>query len=85
MAQVISIQDRQRAEPGRCQATTSTGRQCRNRAVSDSGFCRVHLPARPDRIGPFSAETIERFLDFLLSPAGQAIFAKYGFAPPRKP
>src|SRR5438105_1107688 len=65
MAQVISIQDRQRAEPGRCQATTASGRQCRNRAASDSGFCRVHLPARPDRIGPFSAETIERFLDFL--------------------
>jgi 1-acyl-sn-glycerol-3-phosphate acyltransferase len=65
MAQVVSLQERQRAEPGRCRAITSSGRQCRNRSISDAGFCRVHLPARPERIGPFSAQTVQDMLDFL--------------------
>ena len=30
-------------------------------------------------------EGAQRFLDFLLSPAGQAIFAKFGFGAPTKP
>lgn len=28
--------------PGRCQALTKAGRQCKNRALPDSGFCRIH-------------------------------------------
>src|SRR5436309_5629541 len=65
MAEVISLQDRQRAQPGRCRAITSRGRQCRNRAITDAGFCRVHLPAQPERIGPFSAQTVQDMLNFL--------------------
>jgi 1-acyl-sn-glycerol-3-phosphate acyltransferase len=43
MAEVISI-DRARGEPGRgrCRATTTTGRPCRNHAIDDSGYCRIH-------------------------------------------
>ncbi|MBK8900490.1 MAG: wax ester/triacylglycerol synthase family O-acyltransferase [Anaerolineaceae bacterium] len=29
-------------EPNQCQATTKSGRQCRNRALEGSDFCRVH-------------------------------------------
>jgi 1-acyl-sn-glycerol-3-phosphate acyltransferase len=65
MAQVISFQDRQRSEPDRCRAMTASGRRCRNRAQGDSGFCRVHLPPKPERIGPFPAEAVERFLEFM--------------------
>ena len=65
MAEVISLQDRQREEPDRCRAVTASGRRCRNRALGDSGFCRVHEPARPERIGPFPAEAVEGLLDFV--------------------
>ena len=65
MAQVIPLRDRQVADAGRCQAVTSSGKQCRNRAVAESGFCRVHLPPAPERVGPFSAQTVQEFLDFL--------------------
>jgi 1-acyl-sn-glycerol-3-phosphate acyltransferase len=44
---------------------TSTGRRCRNRAVGDTGFCRVHLPEAPERIGPFSADAIREALGFV--------------------
>jgi 1-acyl-sn-glycerol-3-phosphate acyltransferase len=42
-AEVIPI-GRARGEPGRsrCRATTTSGRPCRNYAVDDSGYCRVH-------------------------------------------
>jgi 1-acyl-sn-glycerol-3-phosphate acyltransferase len=42
-AEVIPI-DRARSEPGRsrCRASTTTGRPCRNYAVDESGYCRVH-------------------------------------------
>jgi 1-acyl-sn-glycerol-3-phosphate acyltransferase len=66
MAQVISLEDaRQRSVPTQCQAMTATGRRCRRRAVGGTGFCSVHLPAEPDRIGPFPAEAVEEVLDFL--------------------
>ena len=65
MAQVISLQDRQRPEAGRCQAVTKSGARCRNRVTGGSGFCAVHLPERPERIGPFSAEAVQDLLDFL--------------------
>ena len=64
MAQVIPLRDRQVADAGRCQAVTSSGKQCRNRAVAESGFCRVHLPPAPERVGPFSAQTVQEFRDF---------------------
>lgn len=42
MAEVIPI-DRAKAEPGgRCRATTATGRPCRNHAIDESGYCRIH-------------------------------------------
>ena len=66
MAQVISLEDaRQRTAAGQCQAITAVGRRCRRRAVSGTGFCSVHTPERPERIGPFSAEAVEDLLDFL--------------------
>jgi 1-acyl-sn-glycerol-3-phosphate acyltransferase len=65
VAQVISLQDRQRPEAGGCQALTKSGKRCRNRATGDYGFCAIHLPERPERIGPFSAEAVQAFLDFL--------------------
>ena len=66
MAQVISLAEaRDRAQPGQCQALTKAGRRCRRKAVGDTGFCSVHLPKKPERIGPFSAEGVEDLLDFL--------------------
>jgi 1-acyl-sn-glycerol-3-phosphate acyltransferase len=41
MAEVIPITARQ-PEPGRCTATTARGTRCRNRAVDETGLCRVH-------------------------------------------
>ena len=63
MAQVISLREADRA-PDRCRAVTSNGKRCRNRAVGDSGFCRMHLPAKPERIGPFDANLIRDALEF---------------------
>ena len=40
-AQIIPINGRARPKT-RCRATTSTGRPCRNYALDDSGYCRVH-------------------------------------------
>jgi 1-acyl-sn-glycerol-3-phosphate acyltransferase len=65
MAQVISLEEaRQRSAPEQCQAMTTKGRRCRRKAVGGTGFCSVHLPARPEQIGPFPAEAVEEFLDF---------------------
>ncbi len=45
-AEVIPIEHApSRARPERCRATTSSGRPCRNYAIDQSGYCRVH--ARP--------------------------------------
>ncbi|MDP9343108.1 MAG: 1-acyl-sn-glycerol-3-phosphate acyltransferase [Actinomycetota bacterium] len=66
MAEVISLRDARRgAEPERCQALTASGNRCRNRAVGETGFCRVHLPQRHERIGPFEATTVQSTLEFL--------------------
>ncbi len=64
MAEVIPLRD-PRPERRRCQAITAGGKRCRNGAVEDSGFCRVHLPAKPERIGPLDAETVRGALAFL--------------------
>jgi len=63
MAQVISLRETER-RPDRCRAVTSNGKRCRNRVVGDSGFCRMHLPAKPERIGPFDAAAIRDMLEF---------------------
>ena len=63
MAQVINLRDTER-HPERCRAVTSNGKRCRNHAVGDSGFCRIHLPAKPERIGPFDAGAIRDLLEF---------------------
>jgi 1-acyl-sn-glycerol-3-phosphate acyltransferase len=55
MAQVIPITG-QRPRAEQCQASTVSGRRCRNRAVDSSGLCRVHrateasAAAEPDRL-----------------------------------
>jgi 1-acyl-sn-glycerol-3-phosphate acyltransferase len=65
MAQVIDISGGPRSGPERCRAITARGRRCRNRAVPDTGFCAVHLPRRPERIGPFPAESVREALALL--------------------
>ena len=45
-------------------AVTSNGKRCRNRVVGDLGFCRIHLPTKPERIGPFDAAAIREMLEF---------------------
>jgi 1-acyl-sn-glycerol-3-phosphate acyltransferase len=63
VAQVISLRETDH-QPGRCRAVTSNGKRCRNRSMGDSGFCRIHTPAKPERIGPFDANAIRDFLEF---------------------
>ncbi|HEV3472138.1 MAG TPA: lysophospholipid acyltransferase family protein [Actinomycetota bacterium] len=41
-AQVIPISGGRPRERARCRATTSAGRPCRNYAIDDSAYCRVH-------------------------------------------
>jgi 1-acyl-sn-glycerol-3-phosphate acyltransferase len=65
VAQVISLEGRRDADPGRCRATTTSGARCRNSSLEGSAFCRVHEPPRAERIGPFEAEAVEGWLDFL--------------------
>ncbi|MFN2545568.1 MAG: 1-acyl-sn-glycerol-3-phosphate acyltransferase, partial [Actinomycetota bacterium] len=64
MAQVISLRGEEERKPGRCRAVTANGKRCRNRSTADSGFCRIHLPAKPERIGPFDAGAIRDLLEF---------------------
>jgi 1-acyl-sn-glycerol-3-phosphate acyltransferase len=63
MAQVISLRETDH-QPGRCRAITSNGKRCRNRSMGESGFCRIHTPSKPERIGPFDANAIREFLEF---------------------
>ncbi len=81
MAQVISLEDaRGRQDPERCRAMTAAGRRCKRRAVGDTGFCNVHLPERPEHIGPFSAQAVERALDFVRRRAtGDYEIDEFGF------
>ncbi|HXJ67054.1 MAG TPA: glycerol acyltransferase, partial [Actinomycetota bacterium] len=81
MAQVISLEDaRSRNQPGQCQAMTAQGRRCRRRAVGGTGFCSVHLPVEPERIGPFSAEAVEDVLDFIRRRlTGDYVVDEFGF------
>jgi 1-acyl-sn-glycerol-3-phosphate acyltransferase len=59
MAEVIPIGVR--TEPDRCQATTTKGTRCRNRAV-EAGFCRVHLKAAPEAA---PEDSLSRALEFV--------------------
>lgn len=69
-AQVIRLDRRVISAPTgatrpRCTATTVSGRACRNPARAN-GFCAVHAPPVPTaRVGPISADAVERALDFL--------------------
>jgi len=95
MAEIIPIRSlREAARPDdRCQATTRSGRRCRNRAVDGQGFCRMHsagpaaarprpAPAKPERIGPFRAETIEELVDFVRRRlTGEYEIDDFGFDP----
>lgn len=71
MADVIPISSGQ-DQPGRCLARTRSGTRCRNRAVDETGLCRVHreqeeeeLRSGPARIGPFEVETLEELVAFV--------------------
>jgi 1-acyl-sn-glycerol-3-phosphate acyltransferase len=64
VAQVIEL-PKPDAHRSRCRALAASGRRCRNRAVDGSGFCRVHFPPRPERIGPFQAHSVRDALGFL--------------------
>jgi hypothetical protein len=35
-------------QPTQCQATTKSGRQCRNQAQEGSEFCHVHQPSKAE-------------------------------------
>ena len=78
MAQVIQLDTRR--GPARCQATTASGRRCRNVAL-DGGFCRVHQPPAPaERIGPLDAETVREAIRFLgRRLTGQYDIDEFGF------
>jgi 1-acyl-sn-glycerol-3-phosphate acyltransferase len=45
-AEVIALASHAR-RPARCRATTASGRPCRNYAVDERGYCRVHAPKEP--------------------------------------
>ena len=82
MAQVIPIREAERRDPGRCRAVTSSGKRCRNRAIDAKGFCRVHLPTKPERIGPFDANTVREQLEFLRRRlTGEYSVDDFGFDP----
>ena len=36
-------------DPGRCQARTRSGKQCKKRAMRNSKYCSIHQPAAPER------------------------------------
>jgi 1-acyl-sn-glycerol-3-phosphate acyltransferase len=61
VAEVIPIGGRPEAGGGRCLATTSSGRQCRNRPVEGSAFCRVHGGAR----APGAPDPLRQVLAFV--------------------
>ncbi|HEX6262317.1 MAG TPA: lysophospholipid acyltransferase family protein [Actinomycetota bacterium] len=65
MGEVIPIPVR---EPSRCTATTRSGARCRNRAVDESGLCRVHGGGqRAAAVAPEapSTERLDELLAFL--------------------
>lgn len=71
-AEVIRIDLARSGARGRCRATTTTGRPCRNNALEGSDYCRVHGSSRPAARSsavpgtPVEAEGIaERLGDFL--------------------
>jgi 1-acyl-sn-glycerol-3-phosphate acyltransferase len=47
-AEVISIDRHSKlgTDPGRCRATTASGRPCRNHAIDTDGYCRMHGEGR---------------------------------------
>ena len=75
-ADVIRIDDHARSRTGgrpRCRATTTSGRACRNSAVTGDGYCQVHggeraraaHPSSAGRAGRDEAGTLDRVLSFL--------------------
>jgi 1-acyl-sn-glycerol-3-phosphate acyltransferase len=60
VAEVIPI-TREEDRPGRCRATTSSGRRCRNRASGSDGLCGVHRR----RDAPTAPDALEEALAFL--------------------
>jgi 1-acyl-sn-glycerol-3-phosphate acyltransferase len=78
MADVIPI-TAGRPEPGRCSATTSRGIRCRNRAVDETGLCRVHGGGRPARE---EEDPLQRTLAFVKTRlTGEYEIDEFGFDP----
>lgn len=88
MAEIIALHEH-REEPGRCVASTATGKRCRNRAADESGLCGVHrrqegppTAAIEERIGPFAAESVREFLSFVSRRmVGDYDIDEFGFDP----
>jgi 1-acyl-sn-glycerol-3-phosphate acyltransferase len=68
-----------RPEPGRCSATTARGTRCRNRAVDETGLCRVHGGGGP---GPRREDPLQRALAFVRTRlTGDYDIDEFGFDP----
>ncbi|MGH2724730.1 MAG: 1-acyl-sn-glycerol-3-phosphate acyltransferase [Actinomycetota bacterium] len=80
MADVIPI-DRAEADPGRCRATTASGRRCRNRATA-AGLCGVHLrTAAPATEAP-AGDDLQKALAFVRRRlTGEYDIDEFGFDP----
>jgi 1-acyl-sn-glycerol-3-phosphate acyltransferase len=80
MADVIPI-TAGRPEPGRCSATTSRGTRCRNRAVDETGLCRVHGGGRAAAV-QVAEDPLERTLVFIRTRlTGDYEIDEFGFDP----
>jgi 1-acyl-sn-glycerol-3-phosphate acyltransferase len=80
MADVIPITARH-PEPGRCAATTARGTRCRNRAVDETGLCRVH-GGRPRGRPRGEEDFLERALAFIRTRlTGDYEIDEFGFDP----
>jgi 1-acyl-sn-glycerol-3-phosphate acyltransferase len=78
MADVIPITGA-RIEPERCRATTTSGRQCRNRPVAGSPFCRVHGGRPSAEPAPDPLQSALAFLRRRLT--GEYHIDEFGFDP----
>jgi capsular polysaccharide biosynthesis protein len=68
-----------------CRATTSKGAPCRNRAVDESGYCRMHLNRMEDERADHSAQNGSSEVIRLADPAVRALKpADRGRAPARR-
>jgi 1-acyl-sn-glycerol-3-phosphate acyltransferase len=80
VADVIPITARH-PEPGRCTATTARGARCRNRALDETGLCRVH-GGRPRGRPRGEEDFLEQALAFIRTRlTGDYEIDEFGFDP----